>query len=300
MAEPAPTEPTPHGFAQEIGEALSEVTLNPDQEADVEALGAMVEPREIEVDRAEAALLQALSNQVKAQAINKSALEPEIAAYVAARAQIAEPIRHALEGLHELLDADQRADFADALECGVHDVTREYLSGEKLEAFATKLGLDEQQRQEVRDDFQDLMPMLQHERRTVHAAIEAFRGDSFSLERYFPLEQVAAKARARAERIVDVTDSIMSVLKPDQIAKLAMAIGDAARAKEEKNPGSAPGEEKKGQENVGTAKQPWRAGFVRGGWYGRWARPFPVGGARFFYGHRVGAFPVAAGWGWGW
>jgi Spy/CpxP family protein refolding chaperone len=302
VAEPAADAPTPHGFAQMVGEALAEVTLNADQEADVEALGNTVEPLQREVDKAEAGILSALAEQVKEGKIDRAALEPEISRYITARVQIAGPIRNSLEALHEILDENQRADFTDALECTVHDVTRNYLSAERLDAFAKKLGLDEQQMKDVKEEFAELVPMIRSERNDVHAAIEAFRGDTFALDRYFPRGEVAARAAKRAVRIVDATEALVRILNPEQVMKLAKAIDEAARVQEER--ATAPSKEMKGEEEVGTAQQPWRAGFVRGGWYGgRWARPLPVyrpWGAGVWYGRRVAAYPVVAGWGWGW
>jgi hypothetical protein len=299
--EPAPmkapaTAPTPHGFVQMIGEALAEVTVMEDQEADIEELGARLDPLEAEVDKAEANLLYRLGDQVKAGTINRAALAPEIAAYVTARDDLAVPLRDALEELHEMLDKQQRADFVDALECSVHEVTREILSRDKLDAFVDKLKLDPVQTGEVRDAFQDILPMLQSERRNMHDALESFRGDFFSLDPYFPLEQVHAKSERRANRMIDVTETMLGVLDHDQADKLAQAIHDAAEAKLQGPSTSATAEPPKTEEKVDIEVRRWAAGRVRG--WGPVRRPW-VGRAAGFYGARVAPFPVVAVYGWG-
>ncbi len=132
---------TPHGIVELIGDAIAQVTLQPDQEAKVEALSAEIEPLQVQVDNAENALLSALADQVQVGAVDKDTLAPLVAAYVAARTAVSPELRKAVESLHELLDADQRADFSDAIECGVHEVYGAVLTGEQLDDFAKSLGL---------------------------------------------------------------------------------------------------------------------------------------------------------------
>jgi hypothetical protein len=263
---PAPAEA--HGFVQLISEALAGVTVNADQEAEIEKLGAHLEPLQIELDKAEGNLLASLAEQVKSETIDRAALQPEIASYVAARETLAKPLHEALEDLHEMLDRQQRADFADALECSVYEVTRALLSHDKLVAFEEKLDLDAAQTQDVKDAF-------------------------FSVEPFFPLAQVGAKAARRANRIIDVTEAILDVLDRDQVDKLAAAIAEAAQAKLE--PPSGTPEAGKPSEPVEV--HAWIAGRVRG--FGRFGRPMFIGSAARHYAWRVTPFPVVAAYGWG-
>lgn len=291
---------SPHGFTQMIGDALSEMNLNAVQEAAVEALSVKVEPLQIQVDQAEAKLLLALAGQVKANSIDVRALDPVVAAYVTAREALAPALRGAVDELHAMLDADQRADFADALESVVHEVTLVALSDEKFNAFAAKLGLSDAQKEKIRAQIQALVPAIQTERRSLHEAIEAFRNESYSTEKFMPLSDVSQNARARAERIIHITGAIMAALDAPQRDKLAAAIEAAAQVRTEgtEEPASTPAPNADGAEDLGTANQSiWVAAGRRG--FGR--RGFvAVGRAPGYYYRRAVAYPVATGWGWGW
>jgi hypothetical protein len=294
-APPAENLATPtsiaHGMVEMISEALSGVTVNADQAAAIEKLGDRLDPLQEELDKAESNLLIAIAEQVKSGRIDRVALEPEIESYATARETLARPLHAALEDLHEMLDKQQRTDFSDALECSVYDVTRTILSRDKLEAFEEKLDLDPVQTQEIKDAFQDVVTMLQIERRDVHEAIEAFRTDYFTLEAFFPLEQVRAKAERRADRMIDVTETILGVLDHDQIDKLATAIAEAADAKA----GTVTANDEQKDESM--EARAWVAGRVRG--FRPVRRPVFVGPAARHYRWRVQPFPVAAIYGWG-
>lgn len=301
--EPAPAatertacrEATPHGVVQMIGEALSEVMLTADQEAAVEVLGARVEPLQAEVDRAESELLARLADMAESEHVDRAAMASLINAYVEARVRLAPALRAALEELHGLLDADQRADFADALESAVHQAVRGTALDERVAAFSAELGLDGQKTQELRDRLEQIRPILKAERHDIHEAVEAFRGASFSIEPYLPLADVAPRAQRRAEQIVELTEAILAMLDAEQRAKLAERIRLAAEARGEAAEG--PGLQSQAAERLGAAADHIWAGAVRGP---RGGRAVVVGRAGGFYGWRARAYPVAVGWGVGW
>ncbi len=296
---PAPAR-APHGFVQILGESLSEVTLRPDQESAVEALGAQIEPLQVKVDAAESALLMALSDQVLTGMIRRDALEPQVAGYAEARQEVSGELRAAIEQLHDLLDPSQREDFADAIESRVHRVRRAILAGEKLDDLAQALQLTDAQKQEISDNLAQLAPSLEHERVAIHAAIEGFRGETFSIEDYLPLAKVPERARQRAERIIDLTDATLRILDADQREKLADRIRDAATERADE-PEEHPVTHEKGDEHVGEGSQHmWAAAGVRRGAFGGVRGGVVVGGAPGFAYRRAVAFPYAAGWGYGW
>jgi len=305
-AEKAPAAParTAHGIVQMIGESLGEVTLTADQETIVEALGARVEPLQAVVDEAENALLLALADQIHAGHIDRAALEPQIAAYVSAREALAPELRDALDKLHDALDHEQRADLADALECRVHDVRRAIVSGEKTDELAMKLGLDDKQKASVNEILQNLQPGLETEREALHHAIEAFRDETFGLEKILPAADVPERARHRAEGIIDATVSISDILTPAQREQLAERLRQAAMARsdaaEDQPPAAMPGLSPKSADLVGEAADAlWAAGFRRGPLGGVRGGVVVTGGAGRYYRGRVGAYPYAAGWGYG-
>jgi Spy/CpxP family protein refolding chaperone len=295
--------PRAHGVVQMLGEALTDVALAPIQESVVEALGAQVEPLQIQVDQAENDLLKAIADQVKAHSMDRAALEPNIAAYVEARTKLTAPLRSAVESLHDILQPMQRADFAEALACRVHAVTQAIQSTDTLDEFATQMGLTDAQKAMIRDAMMDFKQSLLSERESLHYAIEAFRGDTFSVEEYLPQSEVAGRATSRAKAFVDVTFAILSILGPAQRDALAVRLVDAATKSDEPEAKATAVQPliSAGPENVDTAAQElWAAGRVRRGPYGGVRGGVVVGGVGGYYGRRVGLYPPNWGWGYGW
>jgi hypothetical protein len=218
-----------------------------------------------------------------------------IAAYVSARVNLAPALRSALEELHAMLDADQRADFADALESAVHEAVMGTAIDERVATFSAEMGLDEPKSRKLREGLEQVRPVLKAERSQIHEAVEAFRGASFAVEPYLPLADVAPRAEQRAERIVELTEALMGMLDAEQRGKLAAHIREAAEGRAEAAEGS--GMRPQAAERVGSAEGHVWAGAVRGP---RGGRAVVVGRAGGFYGRRAGAYPVAVGWGVGW
>lgn len=298
---------TVHGLVQLIGEALGEVTLTQEQESVVEALGARVEPLQAAVDDAESTLLLALADQIQRGAVDRSAIEPQVQAYVSARLALSPELRDALDRLHGLLDDEQRADFADALQCRIHAVRRALVTGQKTDKIALALGLDAQQKARVDEILKTEKPGLQAERDVLHRTIEAFRGAELGLEALIPSSEVAGLARQRAERIVNATTSIADILNPGQRQRLAERIREATRVGIEEEPSvEAPAVSPQDEEPIGTASDAiWAAAGFRRGPFGGVRGGVAVGGRgvwggpRFAY-RRAAAYPYAVGWGYGW
>ena len=253
---------------------------------------------------AENAILAALAVQVEAGAIDESALDPFVSAYVDARLRVSPELRRIVEDLHGVFDPDQRADFAEALECTVHEVHQAIVSGERLDDFTKTLGLRPDQVVKVQEGLASLEPGLRSQRALLHQILEAFRGEDFSVESVFPSSDISERATARAEQIIHLTASLVDVLDPAQRALLAARIREAIRARTEASEASSaapPLREGASGERVDAAADAiWAAGGVRRGPFGGVRGGVVVGGAgRVAYGG-VRAYPYAAGWGYGW
>jgi hypothetical protein len=303
---PAAPERTPHGFVQIIEEALDELSLRPDQAPAVDQIVTQLEPLQAHVDDAESTLLLGLADQVKDGRIDRTALAPLVEGYANARQDVSADLRTTLQSLHALLDPTQREDLSDAVEARLHDVRRAMLSGERLDDFAAALKLREDQIQHIRDSLESLRPALEHERTVLHRAVEAFRDDDFQIERIMPSIQVPARARLRAELIIDLTASTMDLLDATQREALAARIRQAAEARSEGSDEAVDGRHPttnvpKSDERTSASSDAWvAAGGVRRGPRGGVRGGVVVGGSRGFAYGRVRAFPVAAGWGYGW
>jgi hypothetical protein len=280
-----------------LGDALDEVSLRSDQAEAVSDLGLAMAPFERMVDQTETGVLAALAVDVRAGPIDRTALQGRVDAYVQAQQAFADPFRAALSTLHLFLDPDQRADFADALEARVHEAVSTELSRTRVEELEEALGADVDQRARIDEAFAGLVPALQAERAAVHATIEDFRGDDFDVEEYLPTKDVASRARARAEEIIDATDEILGDLDEAQRHMLADRIEAAANVSEEtRRP--EPATHEAGPERTGEVGEHM---WIRGFGYGPWGRRgVVVAGPGAWFGARIGAFPIAAGWGLGW
>jgi Spy/CpxP family protein refolding chaperone len=220
---------------------------------------------------------------------------------VAARTKLTAPLRSAVESLHDILQPEQRADFAEALECRIHAVTQAIQSTDTLDDFATQMGLTDAQKAMIRDEMMDFKQSLLSERESLHDAVESFRGDTFSVEEYLPQSEVAGRATSRAKAFVDVTFAILSILGPTQREGLAARLANAATKSDEPEAKAVQPLITAGPEHVDTAAQLlWAAGRVRRGPYGGIRGGVVVGGVGGYYGRRVGYYPPNLGWGYGW
>jgi Spy/CpxP family protein refolding chaperone len=275
-----------YGPAKLVADALSKVCLSDDQRAKVEQLGNDVAPKDKEVADAEHAFVKDLADQFKSGSIDDADLKAEIDALVKAHEDASPVLRKALEGLHGILDAGQRATFVDALEGRMKELRD--ASGGWLNDMTKDLGLSDDQKQRLEDVMGKAQPQVAKERDGATALFDAFKGNDFSVESIAPESQIGSRVRARAEGMVTLAKEIAGILTPEQRAKLV----DEMEAKA----GAAGGGEETGQtqQDVVVRHGRYRAGAVGGwggGFYGRSARYTSV---RTGY---VAGYPFIGGYG---
>lgn len=206
----------PHGAVQLIGEALSDVCLEPQQREQLANLGTQVESGLAGMEAARNGMMLALADQMEAGKIDRCALQPQIDALVSAREAASPTFRHGLGQLHQILTPEQRTEFVDALTARIK--TREDMSirGQWLDEFAKDVGLSDEQKTEIRALMEKGAPGVKADIEKGKAVLEAFRGDSFDLEKLLPSSEIPTKAAARAEKMVDMAEAIASILTPEQ------------------------------------------------------------------------------------
>src|SRR5262249_1012851 len=115
-ATKAPVATTSHGVVRMVGEALGEVPLRADQRATIEKLAQEAEDRHTPMVSGRRQLMLAFADQIETGTIDKAALEAQIDRVMADLEKTRAQDRAAIVKLHDVLDADQRNAFVDALE----------------------------------------------------------------------------------------------------------------------------------------------------------------------------------------
>lgn len=213
---------TPFGLVRLVADALTSVCLSDDQRGAVAQLGDDVAPAEQAVAAARHAFVTALAEQLKSGTIDPIALECQIHALVNAHTNSAPVTRKAIEDLHSVLDAEQRAAFVDALETRMNDITA--AAGGWFDAFANDLGLSDGQKSRLRAVLATEKPELEMEHKSVTAAYEAFKKDYFLAEDVAPIEDVGSRARGRTLEMVAIAKELTDILTPEQRSALAARI----------------------------------------------------------------------------
>jgi Spy/CpxP family protein refolding chaperone len=194
-----------------VGAALKLESLTPDQRTQIEQLVAQRRAAARPVRQADAQVLEVLAQQVFADKMDVQALGPSLAVERGAVAQERNVDAATLSQLHSILTPAQRTELVDRIEARM-------AKGRGGEGGARKgggkLGLSEQQREQVRTNLQASRPAGTAPRGQMRAALESFKGDAFD---------AAALARPAdpGAREVRLTQAMLPVLTPNQRATYA-------------------------------------------------------------------------------
>ncbi|HEX8791079.1 MAG TPA: Spy/CpxP family protein refolding chaperone [Polyangiaceae bacterium] len=325
----------PYGPEALVADALSKVCLSDDQRGAIEQLGREVKPKAEAVANARHAFVTTLAEQVRADNFDDSALSPKIDDLVKARVDASPVLHKALDDLHGILDAGQRSTFVDAIDSDIQHA-RDASKG-LLESLAKDLGLSDDQKAHVKDVIDRSKSDIESDIDRTKAIFDAFKGDSFAIDKLAPESDVGSRARERAERMVTCAREIAGILTADQRSKLADKI-------ESKAEGNAPGQNPSGttppstgtpgtaapqpgapnygapsygtpntgapstgtpntqapsDENLGTTDQDLFVGGYRAGGLGGWGwgGGYRAGFYRGFGGAYVGGYPFMGGFG---
>jgi hypothetical protein len=256
----APLNVTVHGRAKAIAEALGQVPLRADQRATIEQMAKDAETRHQPDRAAREALLTAIADQVQAGTIDRTALQPKIDALTAAHEAARPADRAAFEKLHDLLTSDQRVAFVTAMQnqFGSHEGRgREGMRG-RMQKWATDIGLSQDQQDQIRQKLQaqwhahmagavvgtdeQKTEALHDGQMAFHAhqahehmtkMLEAFKGDTFSMDAVAPIAQDRPMAKEFAGHMLNMVEAALPVLTADQRALVATKLRARAANLEE-------------------------------------------------------------------
>jgi len=220
----APVAAGAHGPVKRIGEALGEVSLRPDQRAAIEKLAEDAEARHAPLAEDRRALMLALADQIENGTLDDAAIAPKLAKAKADFERVRVADREAIGKLHDLLDAEQRGAFVDALEAKLRASHGGYEGMSKLKGLADEMKLTDAQKAALRSSIRE--GMREHFK-AKHGggkrALEAFREDKLDLDRVAPPVDLADTDHMRA-----LAAKVLPVLTPEQRKIAADKLREAA------------------------------------------------------------------------
>jgi Spy/CpxP family protein refolding chaperone len=212
------------GIVQLVDEALSGITLRPEQTDALEKLGAEDDAKVGAVDKARREYVLALADQIETGKVDESALKDQ-KKKVEEAAEAASPfLRASFQKMHEILDAGQRKEFVMHFRDALKKRAVSLDPDKQADKWAKTLSLTDDQKAKVR-------AILEDERaggETMHARLEkvldAFPTDSFSIDAVLPAGSIDERTDKMLDRITGVAKKVTEILTPEQCKTAAKAI----------------------------------------------------------------------------
>jgi Spy/CpxP family protein refolding chaperone len=266
----APIGQSTHGMVKVLGEALGDVPLRAEQRAELEKIAADADTRHAPLAVARKDLMTTLADQVAKGQLDRAALDAKMTQIRTDSERIRTEDGASLAKVHALLDKEQRAAFADALDArfekfgrGHHAKGAPHAKGGfaggfgHMKALADELKLTDEQRTQIFATFKDARAEMRAHRGEKHDGAEgpdahvrgegppkfahhrrgpklsdAFRADKLDLTQLGPKAEQHAHMKSMIERGVTMGEKILPILTPEQRAILAAKI----RARADKDP----------------------------------------------------------------
>ncbi len=232
----APVATNAHGMVRWMGGAFADVPLRDDQRKQIEELAQQAEARHTATAQAHKAAAEELATEIERGSLDRAAFSAKIDAAVAA-AEAARPAdRAALEKLHAILDASQRAAFVDALEKRGHEKMEGHKPHERMAEWATDLKITDAQRDQIKDALkaeleknhgEGMREMRAHHEKA-KKTFEAFREDKFVVDEVAPVEDLRSHAKEGGEKIMSLVAAVLPILTPEQRSIAAKKIRERA------------------------------------------------------------------------
>lgn len=217
----APLAVATHGPVKVVSDALGDVPLRPEQRTEVEKLAADAEARHAPLDAGKKELMLAFADQVERGTLDRGALQPKVDALGATWEKAQADDRAAFARLHDVLDADQRDAFVDALEDRFHGKRAGMKEGfARMKQLEEKLKLTSEQKDRIKDAVKEAHRAGKHEKgphehmKQAKKALDSFRDDRFDANA-FPTAS-RDMARSGADRVAAFAEKILPILTPEQ------------------------------------------------------------------------------------
>jgi hypothetical protein len=228
--EQAAQAPKRLGVARLVGDAISSLCLSAADRPAVDQALENLTARSAAVSQAKQDLLLALADALESGSMDECATEEKIDAWAAVASGVATGIGSDLAQIHDVLDAGERQELADALASGIEQQREQAASGAWMDELAENLELSPEQVGQIKDVVKGFAPEIEAESAAHAKAIDALRGEVFTPGEAIPSETVSTQTKKRADRMVAFTEALIGILTPEQRARAAEALSEKIQA----------------------------------------------------------------------
>jgi Spy/CpxP family protein refolding chaperone len=203
-----------------LGDALNDVTLRPEQRAQIDAIKKEAGAKHAAVKKGKKALLEALAAQIGAGKFDAEAMKQASDELMLATMDEAKTHRHALDKLHALLDKKQRAQLAAAIETRMGADDDKRAGREEMRRLTDILKLTPEQQKKMAavfgEDKKDDHDRGEKAKSREQKMLEAFKSDKYDADKVLPMSAVRASAQQEVSHLFAVVKRILPVLTPEQ------------------------------------------------------------------------------------
>jgi len=236
-ATKAPLNVQVEGPLRTIADSFAEVPLRPDQRSEIESLMTASQARHAPMKPLIKDVVLTLADQIEKGTLDEAALQTKVDAALAAMKPIQAEDRKAIQRAHDLLDKDQRDALVSAMESKRESRFGKW-GGGRREGFgkiAEQLNLTADQKAKIFDamhsEFQNgEHPNFREFKERHEKAMDAFKADSFNVDRDMPQVDMAEHATKMLERGTRIAKTVLPILTPDQRTTAAKLLRDRAES----------------------------------------------------------------------
>jgi Spy/CpxP family protein refolding chaperone len=213
-----------------LGDALRDVKLRAEQRTQIDQIKKDAREQHAALRASRRVLLEATASQMEAAKFDRSSLKAPVDAMMQAFTKDSRVERTALDKLHAVLDKDQRAQLASAIEAQLgHGAL---LDAGDVRRLAEDLKLDKEQRDHLTAWFKDQSKTDKESRAQAkereRKLLDAFKADKFQSELAYPLAAARTRPQEEADRLVAIAEQIHPTLNAEQRALAATMLRDRA------------------------------------------------------------------------
>jgi Spy/CpxP family protein refolding chaperone len=255
-----------NGIVQIIDEAMSAVTLRPDQSAALGKLGSEEDSKVAAVDQAKRDFLLTLADEIAANQVDATAMEPKTKAFVDADVAASPEVRAGLEKLHDSLDPQQRKQFVSGLRDALKRRATLLDPKSSLDKWSKTLNLTDDQKSKIQAIMAENTVANDVAKARLELVLAAFPGDTFSMDDLLPAAAVGHRAEHMAKRIIDVAAKVTPILTPEQRTAAADKIRSDVSGGSTRASGTGTATSSEGEEEGIVSEELWagRAGYAAG------------------------------------
>lgn len=203
-----------------LGDALSHVTLRPEQRALVDGIRKEAASKHAAVKKAKKALLEGLASQIGTGKFDRQAMQSAVDELMLKVMEEAKAQRSALDKLHALLDKNQRAQLATAIESRMGDGDDKHAAREEMRRLTDVLKLTPEQQKKIgamiKDTDKDDGPHGAKAKEREHKMLEAFKADKYDADKVLPMSAVRSRMQTEVGHLFSIVQHLLPTMTSEQ------------------------------------------------------------------------------------